>query len=198
MRLQRVDFESSPALRNNYSRGSGAGVGTFFKSLYRTLLPLAKKASNLLNNTEAGQAIKAVAVDTGMKVARDVLAGEKVSSAIKKNVEEPIKNVKRTAMDAGLDIITDTLKGKNLKEAAKERITQASKKLKKMPRSKKGRGGKKAAAATKRGGKKKKRAAAGGCGGSKKVGKKKGGRKRKVVKSMGNGSLGKQLVRQWL
>lgn len=134
MRLQRVDFESSPGIRYNFSHqggggGGGGGVSTFFKSLYRTLMPLAKSAVKAINTTEAGEAIKTVVTDVGTKAAKDLLKGESVKSVVKKRLSAPVKSAKRTALDAGLDIINDTLKGKSLKKSAKNRISMASKKL---------------------------------------------------------------------
>lgn len=78
----------------------GAGIGSFFSSLFRGLIPL---ANNLFK--------------VGTRAARSE-AGQRVLSA-----------AKRTAIDAGLDIAHDTLKGKNLKQAAKKHLANAGEKM---------------------------------------------------------------------
>lgn len=210
MRLQRIDFESNPNIRYNFNTdvtAGGGGASTFFKSLYRTLLPLAKSAGKALNTTETGQAIKTVVTDLGKKATKDILAGESIKSVAKKHLAGPIKSAKRTALDAGLDIISDTLKGKALKKSARKRVSKASKKMLKeivggggcRDETERGGGRNKTSGGRKKtGGRIKKAGKKGKTGG--KCNTAKGGRKRKktIKIDRDNKMLGRALVRQWM
>ena len=139
MRFQRYSrFESNPVHANRQEHGGG--IGSFFSMIFKSLMPLAKKAVGLGSTaikSKAGQnvikAAKEIAIDTGKKAIKDVIEGKSVKEAAADNIKaatkRAAKTVKRTAKEAGLEVVQDTLVGKNLKASAKRRIKQASKKL---------------------------------------------------------------------
>lgn len=140
MRFQRADFDSIGVAQ----RHRGGGIGTFFGSIFKALLPVAKSAigtgSKVITKavtSTAGQnvikAAKEIATETGKDIIKDVIAGENVAQSAQKHLTAAAKRAanqaKRTAVNAGLDIVQDTLQGKSLKGSAKRRVTEAVQRL---------------------------------------------------------------------
>lgn len=66
----------------------GAGLGAIFRSIFRTLMPLAKSA---------GKAIGRQALETGASIASDVVAGESARESVEKHGRTGAANLLRKA-----------------------------------------------------------------------------------------------------
>lgn len=66
----------------------GAGLGSIFKRIFRTILPYAKSA---------GESIGKTLLSTGADIATDVVSGENLKSSVKKNTRKAAANLLETA-----------------------------------------------------------------------------------------------------
>ena len=81
---------------NDLIHQRGRGIGSIFSSIYRTVMPLVKRA-----------------IGTGSKLLKSK-AGQAVT-----------KSVKKRAMKAGLNVVQDALHGENVIDSAKREIKSA-------------------------------------------------------------------------
>lgn len=76
----------------------GAGLGSFFSNIFRTLIPLTSKVFKV--------GVRATKTPAGRRL---------------------IKAVKRTGINAGLDVVSDAMDGENIAHSVKKRMKEAGK-----------------------------------------------------------------------
>jgi len=67
----------------------GYGLGSFFKSLARSAIPLIQRGAKTIGKT---------ALSTGMNIARDVMAGDNLSTSAKSQLKAAAGQLKRKAL----------------------------------------------------------------------------------------------------
>ncbi len=119
--------------RTGYGSMTGAGIGTVFSTVFKTLLPVFKgllKVGSTVAKSPAGQAIKNEIIKSGLKtgigVVGDALRGANIKKSAKSHVVEQVKQFPTNVSRAVLKIDTN----KSQKTISRQTPTTASGKRK--------------------------------------------------------------------
>jgi len=108
----------------------GNGLGGLFRSLGRTLVPLAKKAFTSEAARAAGRLARDEAIRLGTSTAADALAGENVGQALEKHAAQARKRAAAKIRQAGEEAANAPPSAKKPR-STKKKATSARKKKKK-------------------------------------------------------------------